>query len=110
MYIFLFKMYEFILSQNRIINKTQVRRSIYHKTLIMFVLYIYIYIYICQKKSWKKPIDPKFDEFIMTVDIGHFNCNNHLQDFKFMKNIVEIVMIFWWNNRKKESVYKKKDS
>ena len=42
--------------------------------------------------------------------IKHFGCNNLLQDFKFMKNVIQIAMHTWWNNRRKESVYKKKDS
>ena len=57
----------------------------------------------------KKQINPKFDEFIMKVDVEHFGYNNLLQDFKFMKS-VKITMDVWWNSRRKENVYKKKDS
>ena len=46
----------------------------------------------------------KFDEFIMKVDIEHFDYNNLLQDFKFMKNVVKIMMDVWWINRRRESV------
>ena len=35
---------------------------------------------------------PKFNEFIMKVDVERFGCNNFLQGFKFMKNIVKKVM------------------
>ena len=28
----------------------------------------------------------------MKVDVEHFGCNNLLQDFKFMKNIVKTTM------------------
>ena len=44
----------------------------------------------------------------MKVDVERFGCNNLLQDF--MKNDVKIAMDVWWNNRRKESVNKKKDS
>ena len=44
------------------------------------------------KKSLKKQNNPKFKEFIVKVDVDRFNYNNLLQDFKFMKNIVNIVM------------------
>ena len=40
----------------------------------------------------KKQNNPKFDEFIMKVDVERFGCNNLLQDFKFMKSVVKIVM------------------
>ena len=46
----------------------------------------------------------------MKVDVEHFSCNNLLQDFEFMKNVVKIAMDVWWNNMSKESVYKKEDS
>ena len=72
-------------------------------------MYIYIYLYI-YKESCKKQNNPKFDESIMKVDIERFSYNNLLQDFKFMKNVVKIAMDIWWNNRRKESVYKKIDS
>ena len=55
----------------------------------------------------KKQYDPKSDEFIMKVDVEHFGCNNLLQDFKFMKNVVKVVMYAWWNSRRKKNVYKK---
>ena len=55
------------------------------------------------KKRWKIN-NPKFDEFIMKVDVERFGCKNLLQDFKFMK-IVRMAMDVWWNNRKKESVH-----
>ena len=32
-----------------------------------------------------------------------------LQDFKFMRKVVKIAMDVWLKNRRKESVYKKKD-
>ena len=40
----------------------------------------------------KKQSNPKFDEFIMKVDIERFGCNNFLQDFEFMKSIIKVVM------------------
>ena len=46
----------------------------------------------------------------MKVDFERFSYNNLLQDFKLMKNVVKIAMDVWWNNRRKESVFKKKDS
>ena len=42
----------------------------------------------------------------MKIDVEHLCCNNLLQDFKFMKNPVKIAIDVWWNNRRKESVYK----
>ena len=36
--------------------------------------------------------NPKSDEFILKVDVKRFSCNNLLQDFKFMKNVVKIAM------------------
>ena len=42
----------------------------------------------------------------MKVDVEHFDYNNLLQDFKFMKSVVKIAMDIWWNNRRKESAYK----
>ena len=44
------------------------------------------------KKSRKNKIIQKFDEFIMKVDFECFGYNNLLQDFKFMKRVVKIVM------------------
>ena len=46
----------------------------------------------------------------MKVDVERFGCNSLLQDSKFMKNVVKIAINVWWNNWRKESVYKKKDS
>ena len=66
---------------------------------------MYIYFFIFEEKS-KTQNNPKFDDFIMKVDIERFDCNNLLQDFKFMKN-VKIAMDV---SRRKEIVYKKKDS
>ena len=40
---------------------------------------------------------PKFDEFIMKVNIEHFGYNYLLQHFKFMKSIIKIAMGVWWN-------------
>ena len=34
----------------------------------------------------KKQNNPKFDEFIMKVDVELFGYNKHLQDFKLLKN------------------------
>ena len=39
------------------------------------------------KKKIEKINNPKFDEFIMKIDIECFGCNNFLQDLKFMKNV-----------------------
>ena len=44
------------------------------------------------KLKKKKKKNPKFDKFIMKVDVEHFGCNNLLQNFKFMKNFVKIAM------------------
>ena len=60
------------------------------------------------RNAEKTKQNPKFDEFIMKVDVECFGCNNFLQDFKFMKKVIKIVMDIRWNNRWKESVYKKK--
>ena len=60
------------------------------------------------KKSRKTKKKFKFDEFIIEVDVQCFGNNNLLQDFKFMKSVVKIVIVVWWNSRRKESVYKKK--
>ena len=55
------------------------------------MVYIYIYIYIkgnksdIMKKSKKNPNNPK-------SDVESFRCNKFLQDFKFMKNVVKIMM------------------
>ena len=56
----------------------------------MYLWQVYIYIYM--KKRLKKQNNPKFEEFIMKVNIKHFSCNYLLQDFKFMKNVVKIAM------------------
>ena len=40
----------------------------------------------------KKQNNPKFNEFILKVDVECFSCNNLLQEFKFMKNIVKVAM------------------
>ena len=45
-----------------------------------------------RKLKKKTQNNPKFVEFIMNVDGERFSCNNLLQDFKFMKNVVKIVM------------------
>ena len=44
------------------------------------------------KKSGKKLDNPKFNEFIIKVNVECFGCNTLLQDFKFMKSVVKIVM------------------
>ena len=59
--------------------------------------YTHIFLYVYEKKLKKQNI-PKFNEFIMKVDVERFGCNNLLQDFKFMKNVVKIAMDVWWNN------------
>ena len=59
-------------------------------------------------RNVEKQNNPKIDEFIIKVE--HFSYDNILQDFKFMKSIVKIVMDVWWNSKWKESVDKKKDS
>ena len=46
----------------------------------------------------------------MKDDIEWFGRNNLFQDVRFMKNMVEIAMEVLWNNKRRESVYKKKDS
>ena len=46
----------------------------------------------CVKKSRKELNNPKFNEFIMKVDVSCFGFNNLLQDFKFMKRVVKIAM------------------
>ena len=61
------------------------------------------------RKVKKKKTTRKFCEFIMKVDVERLGCNDLLQDFKFMKNI-KITMDVWWNNRRKESVYKKSEA
>ena len=77
---------------------------------------IYIYLEVNKEinptvwRKLKKQNNPKFDQLIMKVDIEFFSYNNLLHDFKFMKNIVKILMDIWWNNRRKESVDKKKAS
>ena len=57
-------------------------------------MYIYIYIYVCvcvcvYVKKGRKTNNPKFDEFIIKVDIKCFGYNNLLHDFKFMKTFVK---------------------
>ena len=47
------------------------------------------------KKSWKKQNNPKFDGFIMRVNVECFGSNNLLQGFKFMKNVVNRVMVLF---------------
>ena len=47
---------------------------------------------------------------LMKVDVKRFGCNNLLENFKLMKSVAKIAMDVWWNNRRKESVYEKKDS
>ena len=46
----------------------------------------------------------------MKVDVKCFGFNNLLQDFKFMKSVVQIAMDVWRNTRRKESVYKERKS
>ena len=36
-------------------------------------------------KEVRKTNNPKFDEFIIKVDVERFGCNNLLQGFKFME-------------------------
>ena len=67
-------------------------------------------LYNIYKEKLKKQNTPKFDEFIKKVDVEHYGCNNLLLDFIFMKNVIKIAMNVWWINRRKEIVYKKKDS
>ena len=43
-------------------------------------------------------------------DVEHFGYINLLLDFKFIKSVIKVAMDVWWNSRRKESVYKKKDS
>ena len=45
-----------------------------------------------EKRSRKKQNNPKFNEFIMKVDIEHFGYNNFLQNCDFMKGVVKIAM------------------
>ena len=45
-----------------------------------------------KKVEKKTQNNPKFDEFIMKVDVELFGYNNLLQEFKFMKNVVKIAM------------------
>ena len=42
--------------------------------------------------------NPKYDEFIMKVDIEGFGYNNLHQDFRFMKSVAKIAMDIWWNS------------
>ena len=72
---------------------------IYNKHIYIYIyiyiykygyIYIYIYIYIYEE-ILKKRSCLKFDEFIMKVDVERFGCNNILQEFKFIKNVVKIV-------------------
>ena len=79
-------------------------------TILIFLSYIYIYIYIYiereREREIEKTTNPKFNEFIMKVDVERFRCNNLLQDFRFMKKVIKTAMDVWWNNRRKESEYK----
>ena len=43
----------------------------------------------------------------MKVDVEPLGYNNLFWDFKFMKNVLKIVMDVWWNNRKKENLKKR---
>ena len=52
-----------------------------------------------EKKSKKKTNNPKFDEFIMKVNVEYFGYHK-LQDFKLMKSVIEIVKDVWWNSRR----------
>ena len=54
------------------------------------------------KKNLKTQNNPKFDEFIMKVNVDHFISDILLRDFKFMKNVDKIPMDVWWNNRRKK--------
>ena len=59
----------------------------------------------------EKQNTPKFDEFIMKVDVKCFGCKNiFFRTLNFMENVVKIAKDVRWNNRRKESVYKNKDS
>ena len=61
--------------------------------------FVCIYIYIERERETDRQTDrqtegdlkeeniPKFDEFIMKVDVERFGCNNLLRDFKSMKNV-----------------------
>ena len=42
---------------------------------------------VCEEKL-KKQNTTKFDAFIMKVDVECFGCNNILQDFEFMNNVL----------------------
>ena len=44
------------------------------------------------KRKVEKIDNPKFDKFIMKVDVERFGTNNLLLDFKFIKNVVKITM------------------
>ena len=91
------------------------KKFIDKKCLLCSTKYIYIYICVCVcvcvcvcEEKLKKRNDPKFDEFIKKVDVERFGINNLLQDFKFMKNVVKIAIDVWWNNRRIETLYKKR--
>ena len=56
----------------------------------------------------EKQNNPKFNEFIMKVNIEQFSRNKLLQDFKFMKSVVKTAMEVWGDNGRKENVYKKR--
>ena len=43
----------------------------------------------------------------MKVDVEGFVISNLLEDIKFMESVAEKAIDVWWNNRRKESVYKK---
>ena len=46
------------------------------------------------KKKLKRQNNPKFNEFIVEVNVECVSCNNLLQDFKFMKNVFQINLFF----------------
>ena len=47
------------------------------------------------EKKLKRQNIPKFDEFIMKVNIECFSRNNLLQRFELMKNVVKIVIYIY---------------
>ena len=53
----------------------------------------------------KNQNNTKFDEFIMKINIEHFNYNNLFQDFKFMQSVVKTAMDIWWNSRRKHQTF-----
>ena len=61
---------------------------IYNYKLMYIYIYIYMYVYIyifIYEENFEKINSPRFDEFIMKVDVERFGCNNLLQDFRLMK-------------------------